>query len=87
MNEAEKGLLFHTLAMLTKLESERAAETQPEKSEILFKAATLLQDVGIRLGGSMEDIQEVLLDGKEMERRLGFMTGASIKTETEQETH
>lgn len=84
MNDAEKGLMFHTLAMLTKLESERT--THEEKSEILHRCATLLQDVAIRLGGSMDDIQEVLLDGKEMERRLGFMTGADTKPKTE-ETH
>lgn len=66
--DAEKAVIYHTLSMLIKLEAERT--TSEGKKEILNSHATLLQDMGIRLGGSMADVYPKVTDGRENQRRI-----------------
>lgn len=76
MTEAEKAMIFHALAMLLKLEAERSDHT--EKKQILNDNATLMQDVGIRLGGSIMDIKAALTDGNERGRRAEALARAEL---------
>jgi len=67
MNEAEKALIFHTLGMLIKLQAEQCPH--PGKADVLNGHATLLQDIGIRMGGNMVELVDILCDGNEEQRR------------------